>query len=553
MMNIKITPLLAILLFCSGFLHAQGLGWVGQTGSTDYDAGQAIAVDAAGNSYHTGYFQGTVDFDPGTGTLPITCVSDEDIYVAKWDWTGGLVWVRTIGSPGMDFSQDIELDGEGNVLVVGSFSGTTDFDPGPGTFMMDCEGASDGFVLKLDNDGNFIWALQIEGPLTQYVHGVGLDGLNNVYVSGGFFGNTDFDPSAGFDTLNTVSYEDAFVARYTSDGGLSWVKAFAGFGSSQFRNIAVSEDGKTLSGGFFSDTLDADPGPDSLILHATSMDAFLASIDASGDLIWAGSVGMEDWDQVEAVGWDGQGNAYAVGFVGDTCDFDLGPGEFWIPHTGGRAGFIASYDTTGTLRWAHLTGASELNGVAVSDLLGVTVTGIFGDTIDCDPGAGSYVLSAVGQSDILFSQFSQAGEFQWAAACGGTSTDVGQDIALNDGGTVFATGYFWGTCDFDPEANDFFLSSAGVRDVFVMRLDGPAAVENAQPLVQVRAYPNPAWETVRISSSSPVLRVTAFNSLGAQVGSWESDGFSVHGLSPGIYLLRVETVSGQATVRVQVR
>src|SRR5262245_15445687 len=112
------------------FTPALNFAWGFQTGSTLADWASAVDTDPGGNVYLTGCFQGTVDFDPGAGTTNLTSAGGLDVFVAKYSPAGNFLWARSVGGAALDSAQDIAIDGAGNVLVVGSFNGTVDFDPG---------------------------------------------------------------------------------------------------------------------------------------------------------------------------------------------------------------------------------------------------------------------------------------------------------------------------------------------------------------------------------------------------------------------------------------
>ncbi|HRF19895.1 MAG TPA: SBBP repeat-containing protein, partial [Chitinophagaceae bacterium] len=76
----------------------------------------------------TGYFDGTVDFDPGAGTATWTSAgASSDIFFAKYDASGNYVYARGLGGTSTDIGNGIAVDGSGNVYVVGEFQGTVDF------------------------------------------------------------------------------------------------------------------------------------------------------------------------------------------------------------------------------------------------------------------------------------------------------------------------------------------------------------------------------------------------------------------------------------------
>ncbi len=136
--------------------------WAHGFGGMAADYASALAVDAAGNSYNTGYFRFTVDFYPGLDTLALSAVDNSaDTYIQKLDPDGQLIWVAQIGGPQADISRDLTIDALGNVYTTGYFRMTVDFDPGPGVFELSAVGEPDIFIQKLDASGNFIWAVSM--------------------------------------------------------------------------------------------------------------------------------------------------------------------------------------------------------------------------------------------------------------------------------------------------------------------------------------------------------------------------------------------------------
>lgn len=112
---------------------AQNLQWAKGMGGTNGAVGYSIAVDAFGNVYTTGSFQGTVDFDPGGGTYNLTSAGIQDIFISKLDAAGNFIWAKSIGGTSTDIGYSIVLDSSGNVYTTGQFAGTVDFNPGGGT------------------------------------------------------------------------------------------------------------------------------------------------------------------------------------------------------------------------------------------------------------------------------------------------------------------------------------------------------------------------------------------------------------------------------------
>jgi len=186
-------------------------------GSWGADVGNCLTLDAAGNLFAGGNFQNTVDFDPGPGTFNLTSAGGQDAVVFKLDNSGDFIWARGVGGPGADALGGLGIDNAGNVVVGGYFTGTADFDPGPGTFNLTSAGNSDIFVTQLDGDGNFVWAGRMGGPNHDGYGSLGAGPSGNVYLAGFFQGTADFDPGPGTVDLTSAGTQDAFLAQLTTN------------------------------------------------------------------------------------------------------------------------------------------------------------------------------------------------------------------------------------------------------------------------------------------------------------------------------------------------
>lgn len=205
--------------------------WAGRLGSTGGCRPWGITADAGGNAYLTGqWYNGTNDFDPGSGTVGLTNRGGLDIYVVKLiPGAGGamqLGWARGIGGTGTDIGYAVAADAAGNVYTTGQFTGTVNFNP-TSTLKKDQRNLSGGgvFVSKLNSAGNYVDAAGLAGTPSGTGSGVGrsikLDSSNNVYLTGTFGGTADFDPTSGTYNLTSNGDNDAFVVKLTQSGSFA--------------------------------------------------------------------------------------------------------------------------------------------------------------------------------------------------------------------------------------------------------------------------------------------------------------------------------------------
>ena len=233
--------------------------WAKRMGGTSSDVGQSIAADPTGSGdvYTTGYFTGTVDFDPGAGVFNLTAAGLWDIFISKLDGSGNFVWAKAMGGPGNHEGVSVAIDpASGAIYTTGFFSATVDFDPGVGVFNLTSAGSGDIFISKLDTSGNFVWAKQMGGTAYDKCYSIAIDtaGSGDVYTTGVFEGTADFDPGAGTFNLTPAGSSDIFISKLDSSGNFVWAKSLGGNLSEGADVIEFNYDNKPYIGGYFSST-----------------------------------------------------------------------------------------------------------------------------------------------------------------------------------------------------------------------------------------------------------------------------------------------------------
>lgn len=251
------------------------------------------ALDTAGNLYLSGQFNFTFDFDLGPDTHILSPVGQRDTFILKYDVNGDYVWaVKVGGVSGNDNATGIHVDENGFVYVTGLYNSTSaDFDPGPGVFNMSPVGDRDGFLVKLDNNGNFVWAADFGGPGRDRAYDVTTDANSNVYVTGVMYETGNFNPGPGTNNLTSNGEGDAWVAKLDSNGHYLWAKNFGGHEIDEGYRVTAREGGGVWVLGSFQGTADFDPGPG--VYNLTSLgadDLFVVGLDSNGNFVSAFSV-----------------------------------------------------------------------------------------------------------------------------------------------------------------------------------------------------------------------------------------------------------------------
>ena len=465
-----------------GFVYAQVIG-----GSSSESAA-GIAVDAAGNVYTTGRFEGTADFDPGAGMQN----RPARVHGCFRLETRRQRQLRVRPDRGRFDRRPGKRDCVGRQrqrLRNGSLSGTADFDPGAGNQPRTSAGSDDVFVSKLDVSGNFVDARTMGGPHVDQANGVSVDAGGNVYTTGYFNGTADFDASSGTQSRTSAGANDIFVSKLDAAGNYVFASTagsvpFSAGGGAYA--IATDAAGNVYVGGSFYGAVDFDNGgPTPPLTSPGGSAAFVAKYTADGSLLWARHWAGTSSTSVTGLAIDIIGNAYATGTFAGTVDFDPGSGAHSRTSVGSNDVFVSKLDSNGNFVYAQMIGGSSSDyatGIAVDAVGNVYGTGHFQGTADFDPGPGTDYRSSAGGSDIYIFKLDANGQLVYARTMGSYDYDVGTAIAVDSAGNVHATGYFSGTVDFDPGVGIQSRTSAGSNDIFVLKLDANGDLIHARTM-----------------------------------------------------------------------
>jgi hypothetical protein len=475
-----------------------------QLGTKGLDAGFQTAIDAQGNTIVSGIFQHTMTLGTDTsGTaVKVTAVGETDIFIAKYDTSGHVLWAGHIGGEqsSLDkkpnfpidpsrlgsfvtgigpYSQTLgenlgamAVDASGDVFLGGSFLRTADFDPGPGVFTLTAtsgfgQSYTDAFLIKIDPSGKLLWADAFGGSFDDMVNAVAVDPQGDPVVTGYFTRSADFDPtSKGVFTVNAEGRDDIFVAKYTGAGGkLVWVD---NFGSDTTKiswrdsgnGISIDSVGNILVTGTYTGKTDFDPGPSVVISEAVkATDVFVLKLSPRGKRVWVDTFGGKGFDGGEKVIAQGD-SVYAVAYF--TGEVDVNPGPATIDFVSVADDehtdlVISKYDASnGKLEWAKQLGGDgfeTVGGFAVAPDGSVYTSGGFYDPVDFDPGSGRDIITSVEGDDnfddpndngrdfsydIFVQHLSTNGKFLGATSLGSSGDDFGGGLALSSDGTYFA-------------------------------------------------------------------------------------------------------------------
>lgn len=449
-------------------------------GGEFFDYGTGIEVDGEGNIYLTGVYQETVDFDPSNQTFELTSLGAEDIFALKLSPQGQLIWAVSMGSPAYEEPVSIGTDDEGNVYIGGYFSSAGDYDPGEGEFELTSNGSQDAFVVKLDENGQFVWAYNVGGAQQELLLGMDVSPEGDVFLTGPFSSTVDFDPSTSVEERTPISSSDSFVLKLNTDGEFVYVTTFGGVGSATAYDVAIDSDGNAFAAGSFTGSFST--GFDSPITSLEFEDAFVVKIDAIGDVLWAAAFQGLNFQNAYDVNTDPNGN--------------------------------------------------------------VVLAGYFGGEVDFDPSDEAFLLAKESSEpfDAFVTLLDSDGELIYAANFGGSNFTEHHGVDTDSEGNIYLSAAYQNTVDInpDPDAADN-VSVVAFRDSYLIKLSpSPVSVSNEE-LPEISLYPNPAKESIAVNGLSGThFRIV--DALGKTVrqGILISERINIHDLAKGLYLFQVD-------------
>lgn len=427
-----------------------------------------LKLDDQGNIFLLGNYTNMVDFDCSSSTHTMSTLTSSNggsqPFLLQLDAAGNFVWVKQLGEIAYyKPARRLQIDKSGNFLISGGFIGLSDFDPGPSSYSMVPSAHHACYIQKLDHNGNFIWAKQIDVSSGESIwdFDLALGPQNQIALAGLFTGGVvDLDPGPGIAAWSATSNANyfGFVTVLDSAGGFKWGHALTDHDS----GIATAEfdaTGNLYCGGRLTGVCDFDPGP-AAALNSTAC-AFVAKYSPGGSLVYAEF--FDGAGTVAALDVDQSGNIYAAGNFGWASQADLDPGSgvhTVTPNTQNDA-FIVKLGASANFLWAdhlHNAGGSWNGSLFVQEmildsnslLLHFSLTG----SIDVDPGSGLHLLSShntqFGWSDIAMAEFNTNGALSWAYSigpCANNNACYARDMA----GNIFLAGFHTNDVDLDPD------------------------------------------------------------------------------------------------------
>lgn len=341
-------------VFTLKYNSSGALQWVKTGGGSGNDRGLSIITDNSGSCFVTGYFYGTAVF----GVDTIISSGSQDIFVAKYNTSGVLQWIKRAGGTLSDVGNAITSDTFGNVIVTGQFSGTAQFDSQSLTSMNNPTNglpSFDIFVAKYNSAGNLVWVKQGSAPYTDRGIDVGADSAGNVYVTGQFSDTITFDQIHYNNMFNAI-----FLIKYDSIGNEVWFRMAGSSDQCISYGIAVDDSSNIYLTGDFLNNIFFIGNIQFTLSNTYFNNIFLTKYNGNGELLWAVADGSESEVSARNIALDELSNAYIIGNF--RCRFSeysevFGGGTF--NSVGYNDVYVTKYDPTGSRIWMRNFGSRK--------------------------------------------------------------------------------------------------------------------------------------------------------------------------------------------------
>ena len=534
----------------------------------------ACSVDSDGNYILCGFFEGTIDLDPGVGTSNFTSAGLQDIFVVKLNPQGQFIWAKTYGALMQDFAEDILIDADNNIWLCGSFQRNVDFNPGGEDGMLiNSNGTTggnqgNGFVLKLNPEGVFQKIYHLKNVAAGFKNSVDFlswDPQGNLNLAGSFNGRLDADPSSNSFILsnpnpNSTLSRPFFIRLDPVADTLIWAKHIQGEGAFRTLNgISCDSDGNVFGVGGFRADLILNPEVDSLNIIGSPDNLFILKLNNEGNFVWVKSVVTDGITQATAVLTDEIGDLYVFGRFNSTIDFNNGlQTPLSIQTNGGNDIFLVKMNSEGHYIWARTwgneTNTDALQGVSWGADGRMLISITFTETVDANPGSETLILTSAGGTDFYIVSLDTDGNFMDVLHRGGTGNDfAGKAMYNQDSYTI--SGRTNNTFLLNPPlpASEISVSSGAVS--YLARFTPADGSTNTLDLhtTEIKVFPNPAHNQIFLQGLNSPSTLQLLDLQGKIVQQWHqfTDGvLELDHHHPGIYFMRAMNKSGVFTQKL---
>jgi len=533
--------------------YSQQVDWAFGIGGSSTDVIKAVETDENGNTFITGEIRSqNVDFDPGIGEDLQSTTTGDDVFIAKYDINGVLLWSKTLPSSDFSSAQDIAIDSLGDLYVTGNFNGAMNFDPN-GSEILTSGTSGDAYVAKYNGaTGALDFAFNIVGEGPSIGISIELNEEASIYLAGTMSDSAYFDPYAGSNNSSlSMNPGGIFLVKYLTNIGevgaypyIHWVTGVNALGGADVKDMDVTPFGDAVLTGMFQQEMDLNPGAGVNTYTSEEIDSYILKINKFGVYEWGKVLTGNNNEISHGTTFDQNGDIYVCGAF--NSEIDLDPSyldSVIVPSPTSQSAFVTKLDANGFYQWGRtISNQGDGRFLEVDEdplTSSVFVTGYFNGPITL-PDAST--VNSTGGTDLLSLRYNSSGDYQDHLIFGGTTND-----AINTGavsvysGNLIIGGHYYGTIDFGPGTNVLLgPTSLGQEDIFLVKYSSVTSVPeiSSDPFL---FYPNPVKNNLNLSTDENWTTFVVYDFVGRTITSGKNNASNVidlANLSSGPYLFQ---------------
>jgi hypothetical protein len=414
-----------LLLAYPVFGQTPNLQWSALYGGSGQNTTYSVAPGIQGKVFVSGTYSGTM----ALGTQVLQNSGGTDGFVARFSADGNAEWAKRLSGSGDDLIRDVFQDGQGNIFLAGQYGSGCSYEG----ISMPSEGESDGFIARLNPEGELIWLKTTTNTGKMQWNRVATDSAGNLIALGQFSDTLVL----GNNTLTSNSFFNMVLAKFNPAGEVIWAKSWGSSLDDNGFDLWISPSGNIVVSADYQGIITL--GSQTLTRKGLS-DALVFQTDPDGNPIWAQSIGSRKTDNGFVVTGDANGDVYAAGTFMDTVQV----GAVSLISKGAWDIYVFRFGPDGSPLWGNSLGSKNndrCNGIDLGPDGRVYLHGWFQDTLT----AGSFSFTAKGMFDCFVTQMEPGGEISGAFSYGSTNQDVGSDMFVNEQGNLVLAGNFFGS------------------------------------------------------------------------------------------------------------
>jgi hypothetical protein len=377
------------------------------------------------------------------------------------------------GAAGQEYSKDIDIDNQGNIVSAGYFFNTVDFDPSANTNYRTSVGFADNYIAKYSTNGSLIWVTSFGSTGVDIPHSVVTDNNSNIILTGYFSNTCDFDPGASVAVKTSNGGRDAYIAKYDSSGNFQWVITYGSDSLDDAFNLDVDAQGNIYWTGVIEGTVTV--GTTTFTTQVE--DVVFGKISPSGTILWVKQVGGSGIDEGSGIILDNNGDIIHTGYFQTTVDFDPNAGVSNLTSSGGFDTYFGKYDTSGNLIWMKKIGGPGVDigapgGITIDNLNNIYIAGNAGVNCNYDPNAGTVTHIMNGTTDWFVAKYDNNGNHILSFTVGGTGQDQAHRLTTDNQQNIYVTGWFRISANFNPNGTAITLTgncTGGGHDGYIAK------------------------------------------------------------------------------------